>query len=499
MINAITTTCPICGRAMALNKLGLHENWCKHLECCHGATGVAIAARFRALDRNSPNPPKINPKWTEWVDIEERADMAPMNEERPGEANINLMPLTSKLHWHAVLFHQLLQDGALLAGSVVTQELLAKGLQYYGMKPRVSSYMRELYSYQQRLSGFELTFEAYTQEHVNVIELEGTMCESPSPKWFNVYKKLYGVDGTESPPTFQKLESAIEDACGTKAVNAMRIMVHRKRQVLKNTFEAAGYSTESALRVRDCVRNAYVTCCPICSKEIRSGVEFNDKGLCEHFVKEHGELGRLLSEFYTLALYEKDLKAVAGQRESLTLPELVCPVAQADSAKTYAEESRKMVSLEEGGMHWRSLMFENLLSNEILTPCSVLTQEIVVIGLFYFGLVNQRSPQKFGQYPQLRAFQKGLHDFSNAGYDIYCGVGIKEAALGSSHTRGRPVHATKEVIRRYHHYGLSHKSLQRNDRKRRSAQALSEASSKLAKSCQTFKESKESRAKLLQI
>merc|ERR1711916_239470 len=71
-----------------------------------------------------------------------------------------------------------------------------------------------------------------------------------------------------------------------------------------------------------------------------------------------------------------------------------------------------------------------------------------------------------GQYPQLQVFQKKLHLASNSAYDIYCGAGIKEGELGSCHTRGRPVAATKAVVRCYNHYGLSHKSLQRNDRRR---------------------------------
>lgn len=464
MINSITTACPMCGRAIALNKLASHENWCKHLECSHGSTGASIAARFRAFDKNSPAPPQISTSFTDWVFVDKRNDMAPLDLQIT-ERTRNLVPFTSHIHWHAVMFHQLMVEEALSADSILVQELVVKGIEYYGLNIDAESRFRSLFNFQKELSKFSLTFSAYAKEHVDVINMSKPDV-LPSVSWSEMIRAQYKAHET-SYPSFESIEQAINRVGGKQAVNALRVLVLRNRQILKSTFEVIGY--KGTCQISDFVVNAYITCCPLCNEEVRaSSCDLGDDSLCLHFESAHGNLGKQLANVYRhLDKSQGGVPQISSG--SLNLPQLKVLEVRPDLAKVYAHSfGSGIIPLRYECIDWKGLVFDNLLTNHILSPCSVLTQEIVVIGLFYFGLVNQRSPQKFGQYPQLQTFQKGLHEFSSTGYDLYCGAGIKEGELGSSHTRGRPVQATKDVISRYHHYGLSHKSLQRNDRKRQS-------------------------------
>ena len=455
----------MCGRAIALNKLASHENWCKHLECSHGSTGASIAARFRAFDKNADNPPPVDKEYTKWVNVEKRNDMAPLDLEI-NKSNRKLVPFTSNLHWHAVMFHQLMLEDALSPNSILAQELIVKGLKHYGLRIDAKARFHKLFQFQQGLSKFSSTFEAYAVEHVDIIHDQEP--ETPhSAAWARAIHLLYESTG-DNPPSFQSIELAVLKAGGKKAVSAGRLLTIRNRQNLKAALEAVGYTINTS-QIRNVVVNVYITCCPLCGEEVRTrSCDLGDDTLCQHLERSHGGFGKEIARIYRL-LDRCERARSADGCSRYGLPELKAIEERQDLAQAYEDgfkDEDGIVSLKYDCIDWRGLLFDNLLTNKSLSPCSVLTQEIVVLGLFYFGLVNQRSPQKFGQYPQLQIFQKGLHEYSSTGYDLYCGAGIKEGELGSSHTRGRPVQATKDVISRYHHYGLSHKSLQRNDRKR---------------------------------
>lgn len=459
----------MCGRAIALNKLSSHENWCKHLECSHGAMGSSIAARFRAFDKNTVTVPMLLSEGNaphEWIDVEERGDMAPLNLDTRQNAR-KLVPLTSRLHWHAVMFHQLILEDALGPKSVLAQELVVLGLKHFGLRIEAQRRFIQLFDFQIKLSKFSLTFETYCKEHVNVLTENGEISNANADSlksFIDYYAQCEGL------PTYERLESEVFRVGGVAALNSLRIVLVRKRQLMRDTLQLLGYGEEEACS--EYVTNVHVTCCPFCDQVVYSHkLDIRDTTLVEHLRETHGEIGEEIARVYLSV----DSNECCVLEETPELPKLVEQQERNDHARGYDVrfdvDEKELISLELGCIDWRALMLDNMLSSGLLSPSSVLTQEIVVIGLFYFGLVNQRSPQKFGQYPQLQKFQKRLHDLSSSGYDLYCGAGIKEGELGSSHTRGRPVPATKDVVRRYHHYGLSHKSLQRNDRKRNARQS----------------------------
>eukprot|EP00510_Aplanochytrium_minuta_P004266 CAMPEP_0184012824 /NCGR_PEP_ID=MMETSP0954-20121128/4657_1 /TAXON_ID=627963 /ORGANISM="Aplanochytrium sp, Strain PBS07" /LENGTH=1056 /DNA_ID=CAMNT_0026292915 /DNA_START=183 /DNA_END=3354 /DNA_ORIENTATION=- len=549
IINSITTACPICGRAIALNKLASHENWCKHLECSHGEIGASIAKRFRALDKNlgdkipelktevkdEPKPTNGRKKGGSnqysWVDIEKRADMAPLDTSIFDTPEC-LVPFTTRFHWQAIMFDQLLSEGALLPYSVLTQELVAFGFQYYGLELKQKHRFKRLVNFQESIMrASRAAFSVYSNgderlhpdlititdgdntkaNDLNAMNIQNNVSaqrvmsdlmnvkkeESESKKvpssveipalqrWIKTVRSCYAEqDGI----SFSSIEASLIKEGGTQAVNALRLIVLRRRQLLVKTLKdvidflpAASdpsdlfpREAELSLNPAAYVVNVLYTMCPLCQEIVESESDcVHDDSWCKHLETKHGAVGSAIAARYRALERnenENDIPEITSHKEAIVLQRPLtersdlAPLKEDPSTRNLDEPRAQLIPLITK-IDWRALMFDDLLIQTALTPESVLTQEIVVMGLFYFGLVNQRSPQKFGQYPQLQAFQKLVHETSSSAYDVYCGVGIKEGELGSSHTRGRPVHATKHVIRRYNHYGLSHKSLQRNDRR----------------------------------
>lgn len=474
MINSITTCCPICGRAIALNKLASHENWCKHLECCHRDVGKAISARFRALAKNAEDVPSLETDFDKWAEIKTRVDMAPTSESGVYTSR-HLVPLASDQHWISVLFHQLLAEGALLPYSIITQEIVVFGLNHYNMRTSERVQFEDLRNFQTALARYPQSFRAYCEEHVGVVELTGN--EPPTEDFAAAEEAIrdlynsYTLKGAR--PSFKEIENAIRTTAvndGEKAVNALRLVVLRRRQLLSQCFKSAGYRSHAS-QLSKFVVNAAVTCCPLCNEEVVSSLnDLGDNALCLHLTTAHGKAGPAIANIYSTLDRNEHISAIplVGLPPLATCNADLRPDFAADDTVEVASESvSTLVSLKETSIDWRSVMLDHLLQTVVLRSTSVMTQELVIMGLFYFGLVNQRSPQKLGQYLQLQAFQVGLHERSGPGYEIYIGAGIKEGDLSASYTRGRPVQATREVIQSYHHYGLSRKSIQRNDRKRK--------------------------------
>mmetsp|Transcript_20558 Transcript_20558/g.26229 ORF Transcript_20558/g.26229 Transcript_20558/m.26229 type:complete len:1055 (+) Transcript_20558:58-3222(+) len=522
IVNSITTACPICGRAIALNKLASHENWCKHLECSHGEIGASIAARFRALDKNfadqvpelkleveKPEADISKKDKYSWVDVEKRADMAPVDCSIFDTPSC-LVPFTSRFHWHAIMFDQLLSETALQPNSVLTQELVTTGLLHYGIDLDAPHRFRRLVDFQENMMrSSRVAFSVYSNKHhpdlvsnpkskeiesmnihVNVsaqrvmsdlMNVNPNKSSSKLPSLFNAVRSCY-KDNTVK--YFSEIELEVAKIDGARSVNALRLVILRRRQLmmktLKDVIDKITHSSdpsdmfpkedELVINPAAYVVNILYTTCPLCKEMVYSESDsLHDDSWCRHLETNHGDYGQAIAVRY---------RALERNLEEAEIPKIVNSVGSLKLQVPFTESERiDMAPLREeptnenklipmmNKIDWRALMFDDMLTNNVLTSESVLTQEIVVMGLFYFGLVNQRSPQKFGQYPQLQGFQKLVHETSSSAYDVYCGVGIKEGELGSSHTRGRPVHATTAVIRKYHHYGLSHKSLQRNDRR----------------------------------
>ena len=473
VINSITTCCPICGRAIALNKLASHENWCKHLECCHRDVGKAISNRFRALAKNADDIPSIETEFSSWAEIKPRVDMAPSTGSNP-YFNGRLVPLASEQHWIAILFHQLLVEEALLSHSIMTQEIVVFGLKHFKIGVTGRFQFEDLVRFQANLARYSKSFKGYCEEHVAVIESVGDGSNIPQAR-DNSEEGRSAYGGIMSPrPHFAEIEKTLMGASpdGVKTVNGHRLLVLRRRQLLRRTFEIVGYRLEP-LYISSFVVNAAVTCCPFCNVELSPSLDdLGDVALCVHMRSVHGKVGNLVASIYS----SLDNNEIVSHVSSEVLPPLGTPrgAIRHDFARDYeqepangAESKVKFIPLKPSCIDWRSIMLDHLLRTKVLSTTSVLTQELVIMGLFYFGLVNQRSPQKLGQYLQLQKFQVGLHERSGPGYDIYIGAGIKEGDLSAAYTRGRPVKATKAILQSYHHYGLSRKSIQRNDRKRK--------------------------------
>lgn len=126
--------------------------------------------------------------------------------------------------------------------------------------------------------------------------------------------------------------------------------------------------------------------------------------------------------------------------------------------KTVKNYCKKEIQVSDDvDLDWRVLLFNKALKENILTNCSILVQEVLVLAFFYFGFITQRTPKKFRIFGKLLEFFGGLYRISCKSYDHYVG----EGPTGAAHTRGKPVSPSKEIIQNYNHYGLSRKSLQR--------------------------------------
>ncbi|GBG33047.1 Hypothetical Protein FCC1311_092712 [Hondaea fermentalgiana] len=576
VVNCITALCPLCGRTIALNKLGSLENWCKHLSL-HGSIGDSLARRYRAFDKNAQIVDELHEidqaVVLAWTALKPRPDAAPQNED-PRLCLPNRVPMNSSINWEVLVYSQLLNEGAFDYRSIVSQELMAAGFQAYGIPFHGPTHLAVLTDMQSRLevvSGNALA--AYLGEtevhHVNVLKTKrlsgqndalktenkdaqedksdgavacassssssssSTALTSPCPSvslrgmdalsraiWCarylvsersrqiaQVVKDCYkgiDVDGKvtvdyatieERLDELDRVESASTALPMVRARDAFRLVCTRRRQIADHALceifpddvERTRYGARIAI-------NSMVVVCPFCEKHY----------FAETFALDHAGY---LEHLRTCTVNPAATKAFAARlvafgtnAEDLVCPSLLGTCTKADFFPSVPPgpgvlrndtlpPPRADVALSASNvdanlalrMDWSALMFEALMRAGVLSGKSVLTQEIVALGLFFFGLVNQRSPQKFGQYPQLHSFQVALHRAGPQGYDEYCGLGIRDQHLGSSHIRGRPVAVTSSILRAYRHLGLSAKSLKRfaasSSRQRRSAPSSSSSTS----------------------
>jgi hypothetical protein len=207
--------------------------------------------------------------------------------------------------------------------------------------------------------------------------------------------------------------------------------------------------------------------CPFCGCAVAATTLAVDEPAWLEHLGTHGEEGVLVARRFRAAATAVNVGAGAGAEPAPATQAAARAAVAAAAARVDAAPVNEAPDAFCKGVlplcsrfDWRALLLHVLLERGLLLPTSVLCQEIVVLGLFFFGLVNQRSPQKFGQYPQLQAFQTQLHRASPTAYKLYCG-GIKDGALGQLHIRGKPVPVTTAVLQAYHHYGLSSKSMHR--------------------------------------
>jgi len=529
VVNCITALCPLCGRTIALNKLGSLENWCKHLSL-HGAVGASLALRYRAFDKNSDSVPALHDldqtQVNSWTALKDRSDAAP-DDDDPRTCPINRVPMLSKINWEVLVYSQLLNDGAFDYRSVVSQELLATGMKSFGIPFHGPTHLVMLADMQKRLSAvpgdaFKVYLGENEEHHVDARGcyeglIPGTCPDHEDTETFvsnalqgkdplarviwcalhlktdrsikiaNVVHKLY-KDFTEEEKninirydTIEKLLDELDEVEGTKSGlrsrDAARLIVTRRRQILDMAL--AEIFPDERVRRRAAARvavNAMVDSCPFCEQVF----------LATTFALDHAifldHLRGCKVNPQASAAFAARLVAFGTSAEDVEIPPLdtslwdrsqffpKTPVHLNDIRKdamptpVVDEKMEPDVRVDTNlamRMDWSALMFNALIRAGILTCKSVLSQEIVALGLFFFGLVNQRSPQKFGQYPQLHSFQVALHRAGPQGYDEYCGLGIRDQHLGSSHIRGRPVAVTSSILRAYRHLGLSAKSLKR--------------------------------------
>mmetsp|Transcript_9492 Transcript_9492/g.17898 ORF Transcript_9492/g.17898 Transcript_9492/m.17898 type:complete len:817 (+) Transcript_9492:1065-3515(+) len=459
-----------------------------------------------------------------WAHVDLRADTAPYDDSIY-LTGTSLVPFTSHFHWQSVMFAQLIQENAVVPSSVLCQELVVFGLTYLGVPFSKDRHFYALEDFQRRIQSISSSaFNEYigvpdhtgsplTGRHISIIQ-DGSSTQadySVDPKPVSEPSILFETSlfgdgfGTGSPdtssrmhgifddvtkqwynkgeylaedvPTFEQLEGMFHSRTDkVQIINILRIITLHQREVVGQTFAELVNSNDVG---QFYVLNAFISVCPVCGTCFRcSSLALDNDTWLEHLeggcrssiAAEHQNLARQAATRYKELAANKVHRAtpcvsLASFQEG---DAQLCPppMARVDIAPM----NTKIPSTSLGGvgvipltnrLNWRALLLDILLVDEKLRSTSILTQEIVVMGLFYFGLVNQRSPQKFGQYPQLQSFQRDLHRHSHAAYDIYCGIGIKEGDIGSSHTRGKPVSVTQSVIHKYNHYGLSHKSLKR--------------------------------------